>query len=65
MAHSPENWPIMISLCQGLAILGALDGGPDVDFDKDLKRKKIKKRFCGRPTGHNFGHPLDRKQTSF
>ena len=24
-----------------------------------------KKRYCGRPTGHNFGHPLDRKQTFF
>ena len=20
---------------------------------------------CGRPSGHNFGHPLDRKQTFF
>ena len=24
-----------------------------------------KKKNCGRPTGHNFGHPLDRKQTFF
>ena len=26
------------------------------------KKKKEKKR-CGRPTDHNFSHPLDRKQT--
>ena len=25
--------------------------------------QKKKKKNCGRPTGHNFGHPLDRKQT--
>ena len=24
-----------------------------------------RKRFCGRPTGHNFGHPLDRILTFF
>ena len=29
------------------------------------KKKKGKKEFCDRPTGHNFGHPLDRKQTFF
>ena len=27
------------------------------------KKKKCQKK--GRPTGHNFGHPLDRKQTFF
>ena len=30
--------------------------------EKDKKKKKV---FCLRPSGHNFGHPLDRKQTSF
>ena len=30
-----------------------------------LPPKHGRKRFCGRPTGHNFGHPLDRKQTFF
>ena len=29
------------------------------------KKKNGKKRFCGRPTGHNSGHPLNRKQTLF
>ena len=29
------------------------------------KKKKEKNRFCGRTTGHNFDHPLDRKQTFF
>ena len=28
-------------------------------------KKKGKKRICGHPSGHNFGHPLDRKETSF
>ena len=26
-------------------------------------KKKMEKKNCGRPTGHNDGHPLDRKQT--
>ena len=32
-----------------------------------LKKKKRgkKERNCGRPSGHNFGHPLYRKQTFF
>ena len=25
------------------------------------QKKTEKKQFCGRPTGHNFSHPLDRK----
>ena len=29
------------------------------------KRKNEGGINCGRPTGHNFGHPLDRKQTFF
>ena len=29
------------------------------------KKKTEKKDFCGRPTGHNFGHPLHRKHTFF
>ena len=29
------------------------------------KNKNEKKKNCGRPTGHNFGHPLHRKQTFF
>ena len=46
-------------------------------FLKKKKKKKKKKdniflplkknvnEKCGRPTGHNFGHPLDRKQNFF
>ena len=32
-----------------------------------IQRKKYieKKKFCGLPTGHNYGHPVDRKQTFF
>ena len=33
------------------------------NFNIFLKKKE--KKNCGRPTGHNFGHPLDRKQTFF
>ena len=29
------------------------------------KKEEGKKRYCGRLTGHNCGHPLDRKQTFF
>ena len=29
------------------------------------QKKKKKKKNCGRPTDHNYGHPLDRKQTIF
>ena len=29
------------------------------------QRREKKRTFSGRPTGHNFGHPLDRKQTFF
>ena len=29
------------------------------------KKKKWKKKNCGRPTGFNFSHPLDRKQNFF
>ena len=30
------------------------------------KQKKMwRKKNCGRPTGHNYGHPLDRKHTFF
>ena len=32
---------------------------------KKKEKKRKKRRFCGRPTGHNFGHPLHRKQTLF
>ena len=34
-------------------------------FSYQNKEKRETKRFCGRPTGHNFGYPLDRKQTFF
>ena len=27
------------------------------------QKKKEKEQNCGRPTGHNYSHPLDRKQT--
>ena len=30
-------------------------------FLQKKQRNGKKKRFCGRPTGHNLGHPLDRK----
>ena len=30
---------------------------------KPKKKKEKKRKNCGRPTGHNYGHPLDRKQT--
>ena len=33
-------------------------------FQSFLKKWGKKKNY-GRPTGHNFGHPLDRKQTFF
>ena len=29
------------------------------------QKKKKKKKIGGRPSGHYFGHPLDRKQTFF
>ena len=29
------------------------------------KKKWKKKKKCGRPTGFNFSHPLDRKQNYF
>ena len=29
------------------------------------KQKKCGKKNCGRPTDHNYGHPLDRKQKVF
>ena len=32
---------------------------------KKKKKEKKRERFGGRPTGHNFGHPLDRKQFFF
>ena len=34
-------------------------------YQKKKKRGGGGGRFCGRPAGHNFGHPLDRKQTFF
>ena len=37
-------------------------------FSFSLTKKKLeekKERNCGRPSSHNFGHPLDRKQTFF
>ena len=32
-------------------------------FSYQKKKGQKKKRFCDRPTGQNFSHPLDRKQT--
>ena len=33
---------------------------------ENTKKKNVKKKKnCGHPTGHNFGHPLDRKHTFF
>ena len=29
---------------------------------KEKKESEKKEKIVGRPTGHNFGHPLDRKQ---
>ena len=29
------------------------------------RKERGKKRICGRPSGHNFGHPLDRKHFFF
>ena len=34
-------------------------------FYTEKKIFKKKRRFCGLPTGHNYGHPVDRKQTFF
>ena len=34
-------------------------------FPTQKKRKVETKKNCGRPTGFNFSHPLDRKQTFF
>ena len=34
-------------------------------FLPNRKKKLKKKENCGRPTDHNYGHPLDRKQTFF
>ena len=35
-----------------------------ISLSKKLDNRK-KRGFCGRLTGHNFGRPLDRKQTFF
>ena len=32
-------------------------------LNQKKKKTKGKKRICGRPNGHDFGHPLVRKQT--
>ena len=37
----------------------------DVFFHYFLTKKTKQFFDCGRPTGHNFGHPLYRKQTFF
>ena len=37
----------------------------NIFLQKEKKKKTGKKGFCGRPTGHNFDYPLDRKQTFF
>ena len=34
-------------------------------FSYQRKKKWKKEKNCGRPSGHNFGHPLDRNQTFF
>ena len=30
---------------------------------KKKRKEREKQKSCGCPNGHNFGHPLDRKQT--
>ena len=34
-------------------------------FYREGKNILKKRRFCGLPTGHYYGHPLDRNQTFF
>ena len=36
-----------------------------VIFLQKKRKTEKKKRICGRPSGHDLGHPLHRKQTFF
>ena len=38
---------------------------PEMDNISYPKKKNVKKKNCGCPTGFNFSHLLDRKQTFF
>ena len=69
MAHLPLNWDNIFSI---FVFYFCSQKNAVIFFTKKFvillqrKTKKGKKKdFCGRPSGHDLGHPLDRKQTFF
>ena len=67
--YKSADWGLFFSFLQFFVfffhIIFSYFSPPPPPQKKKNGEKNGEKNNCGRPTGHNFSHPLDRKQTFF